>query len=111
MNDYTERQLADGSIARHYDDDTYLVYQKWDTHNIYIKLIHSAKPGHGVARKHLLKFIQHRKNKNFYTYVSDELGADLKLLEPFYRNQGFTPTKHHEMNGERVNYKLEATEN
>jgi hypothetical protein len=106
MNDFSERQLSDGSISRKYEDGTFLVYKKWDTHTIYIKLLHSINPGKGIARKHLLEFINHYSDKNIYTYVSDELGANLSKLEEFYNNHGFVEIDKSEINGDRVNYKL-----
>lgn len=105
---YSERQLVDGAIARKYDDGTYLVYLKWDPRNVYIRLIHSINPGKGIARAHLIDFLKHRKNKNIYTYVSSELGADLDLLKTFYSSNGFKEIKKTEVRGERVNYKLTA---
>lgn len=107
MKKYEEHQLADGAIARKYNDETYLVYKKWDTRNIYIRLLSSKHPGSGIARKHLLKFIEKKRNKNIYTYVSDELGESLPLLEAFYQNHGFEPITMNKK-GERVNYWLKA---
>jgi ribosomal protein S18 acetylase RimI-like enzyme len=109
MKSFEERQLVDGSISRKYSDNTFLVYKKWDTENIYIKLIHSVHPGRGIARKHLIDFLNHYKSKNVYIYVSDELGADIKTLRKFYENLGFNSTEKHEVNGERINYIKKAT--